>query len=337
MNRTTYLFLVLAETLFYPLDMKADYATASDSLMDIELNGLQQKILIQSKDISNPILLWLHGGPGASEMFINHYCMDSLTNFYTVVHWDQRGTSLSYHEGMQCSDVSFDKIVDDAIRLTSILKEKYHQEKIFLVGHSFGTVLGIHIIEKHPEDYYAYVGIGQVVHEEKSKEITYNWLVNKLREDGDMVELERIRDDHSLPRSLIDRYKGIYYKEKTLFDVIRTSPYYDEGYLDTYLESMKFVRESVSKGPATYEKDIYHEIVEFQIPVYFFEGRHDRIAACAPEMVVEYLGKISASKKEIIWFEESAHHPNIDEPDKFQKILVDKILMERFPDPRFNE
>lgn len=328
MNRKIHLFLITVGTLICFMNLKADHLTAIDTLIDIELNGLQQKVLIQSNDISNPIVLWLHGGPGTSEMLINHHCMDSLTNFYTVVHWDQRGTSLSYDVSMHYSDVSFDKIIDDAFQLTSILKDKYHQEKIFLIGHSFGSILGIHMIEKHPENYYAYVGIGQVIHEKKSREITYEWLVNKLREDGDTIEMARIRDGHKLPRHLINRYKGIYYKDITLFDVIRTSPYYYEGYLDTYLESMKFVRESMSKGPATYEKDIYHDITKFQVPIYFFEGRHDRIAACAPELVVEYLGKISAPKKEIIWFEESAHHPNIDEPSKFQQVMIDKILVE---------
>lgn len=310
--------------------LEAKNSTSIDSLMVIELNELQQKVLIKSKDISNPILLWLHGGPGTSEMFITHHSMDSLIDFYTVVHWDQRGTCLSYNDSIHSTEISFDKIMDDAIQLTELLKERFHQEKIFLIGHSFGSVLGIHLIESHPGNYYAYIGMGQVINDDKSREITYEWFVNKLQEDGDTEEISRIRDKRSIPRELVNRYNGIYYKDKTLFDVIKASPYYYEGYLDTYLKSMNFVRESISMNPTTYEKDIYSDILEFQVPIYFFEGRHDRIAACAPELVVEYLEKITAPKKEIIWFEESAHHPNIDEPAKFQKVLIDRVLEENY-------
>jgi pimeloyl-ACP methyl ester carboxylesterase len=92
---------------------------------------------------------------------------------------------------------------------------------------------------------------------------------------------------------------------------------------------MRFVRESMGKNPSTYFKDIM-EINRLKIPVYFFEGKHDKIGACAPELVVEYCNKLEAPYKEIIWFEESAHHPNIDEPEKFQKILIDKVLKQNY-------
>ena len=97
--------------------------------------------------ITNPVLLWLHGGPGTSEMFINHYCMTKVIDYFTVVHWDQRGTALSNNETITATDISFEKIFDDAVMLTDILKKTFHQDKIFLLGHSFGSVLGIHLIE----------------------------------------------------------------------------------------------------------------------------------------------------------------------------------------------
>ena len=297
-------------------------ALCIDSLYDVEINGTKQKILVQSNNINNPVLLWLHGGPGTSEMFINHYCMTKVLDFFTVVHWDQRGTALSYNNTVKSSDISFEKIFDDAVCLTEILKKTYQKDKIFLIGHSFGSVLGIHLAEKFPELYYAYIGIGQVVDDNRSREITYKWLVARLKEDNDTASIAKIKEKHLVPRELINRYRGIYYNGKTLFDVIKTSPYYFDGYLDDYNKSMKFVREANGKPEGKYTFITIDSITKINIPTYFFEGKHDRIAACAPELVIDFCKKLEVPKKEIIWFENSAHHPNIDEPEKFQNELI---------------
>jgi pimeloyl-ACP methyl ester carboxylesterase len=297
-------------------------------LMDVDLNGVRQKILIESKNLRHPILLWLHGGPGTSEMFISHHCLKDVLGYFTIAHWDQRGTALSYDERMNASDVTFDKILDDAFQLTEFLRTVYHQDKIFLLGHSFGSVLGIHLIDKYPDRYAAYIGVGQVIDDERSRGITYAWLKNKLAKNNDAEGLAQLTDPNNIPRELIDKYRGIYFKGKTLFDVIKESPRYYPGYLDLYRTSMNFVRDAVAKNKSVIEKNIFRDIRKLDVPVYFFEGRHDRVAACAPELVVEYCDTLDAPRKEIVWFEESAHHPNLDEPVKFQRAVIDKVYKE---------
>ncbi|MBN2206737.1 MAG: alpha/beta hydrolase [Candidatus Aminicenantes bacterium] len=301
----------------------------TDMLLDVDLNGVRQKILIESTNLRRPILLWLHGGPGASEMFISHYCLKGLLPYFTIVHWDQRGTALSYDERMSAADVSFDKILDDAVRLTEFLRSIYRQDKIFLLGHSFGSVLGIHLADRHPEYYAAYIGMGQVVDDGRSRGITYDWLKTEIAKRNGAEGLARLTDPDNIPRELIEKYRGIYFKGKTLFDVIKESPRYYPGYLDLYRTSMNFVRDALAKSQSVSEKNIFRDIRKLDVPVYFFEGRHDRVAACAPELVVEYCGLLEAPRKEIVWFEESAHHPNIDEPERFQRAIIDKIYKEK--------
>jgi pimeloyl-ACP methyl ester carboxylesterase len=263
-------------------------ASALNKPVDVELGGLRQKILIETKNTGNPILLWLHGGPGTSEMFITHYCMNNLLDHFTIVHWDQRGTALSYNDRLCVADVSFDKILDDAFQLTNLLMNAYRQSKIFVIGHSFGSVLGIHLIDRHPECYFAYLGMGQVIDDERSFEITFEWLKNKLINENNASALTQMRDKYSIPRELLNKYKGIYFKGISLIDVIKGSPHYYEGYLDTYRTSNKFVSNAISRNPSAYTKNILKDIRAVRVPVYFFVGRHDRIVACAPELVVEY-------------------------------------------------
>lgn len=301
-----------------------------DTLFDVKINGLEQKVMVQSNNLNNPILLWLHGGPGTSEMFLNHYCLNKAYDSFTIVHWDQRGAGLSFNDSLNESDVSFDKILYDANQLTEILKTRYNQTKIFIIGHSFGSILGIHLAEKYPDNYYAFIGVGQVIDDKKSQEITLNWFIDKLKQENDTIELSKVVKDKRISRELINRFNGIYVGEKNMMDVIKESDYYYDGYLDTYLKSMRFSRECIGKNPSTYEKNILTEIQNIEVPIYFFEGRHDRIAACAPELVVEYCKILRAPSKEIVWFENSAHHPNIDEPYKFQQELIDKVLKENY-------
>lgn len=301
-----------------------------DALFDVNLNGLEQKVLVQSNDLGNPILLWLHGGPGTSEMFLSHYCLNKLYDSFTIVHWDQRGTGLSFNDSLDKSDVSFNKILDDANQLTEILKTRYNHSKIFILGHSFGSILGIHLVDKYPDNYYAFIGVGQVIDDKKSRELTLNWFIDRLKEENDTIELSKVVKDKKISRKLIDRFNGIYVGEKNMMDIIKESEHYYRGYLDTYFQSMRFSRECIAKNPSTYEKNILTEIQNVRVPVYFFEGRYDRIAACAPELVVDYYEVLRAPSKEIVWFENSAHHPNIDEPDKFQQVLIEKVLKENF-------
>ena len=145
----------------------------------LTIGGIEQWALIRGENITNPVLLFLHGGPGTSEMpLLRHYNKD-LEKYYTIVMWDQRGAGKSNSYSVPDSSFSLQQILDDTHEITNYLKQRFNQQKIFLAGHSWGSILGILTIKNYPEDYYAYIGLGQVVNAKKNLSLSYD-TINKL-------------------------------------------------------------------------------------------------------------------------------------------------------------
>jgi pimeloyl-ACP methyl ester carboxylesterase len=297
-----------------------------DSLFDLDINGCRQKILIQTNDRNNPVLLYLHGGPGSSALIFSHLYAEKLKEHFIFVNWDQRGTALSYYEDMDSLKVSEDQIRDDALTLIKYLLKTYHKKKIYLLGHSFGSVIGLQLVADHPGLFNAYIGVGQVINWDKSVAITYAWLHDTLVKAKDTAGLQRIETDHFPYIDLVVKYGGHHRLSIDLDSLKKTSPYYYEGYLQRAQHGRDFSQYHVGKNPnpkaATGKSESF-----INVPLYFFEGDHDHVIACAPELVAEYCRTVKAPRKEIIWFHHSAHYMNVEEPIKFQEELI-KIAAE---------
>lgn len=294
------------------------------TLIDVELNRTQQKILIQSNDLNYPILLWLHGGPGGTAMFMSHYYTDSLINHFTVVNWDQRGAGLSYHKDIDTTTISEEQIVQDALELTKYLNKKYNKQKIFILGHSFGSVIGMHLAERYPDYYHAYIGMGQVVNFKQSARVVYNWLSDTLKSVNDKKGLTKIEKKGIPDIWLVRKYGGEMHTKVDKNEVIKKCPFYYEGYLDDRYRGLRFTRKYMNKYAPSTPKPV-SEINKLAIPVYFFVGKYDHVPSCANEVAQDYFSKLKAPQKKLILFQESAHFPNLEEPNKFQEELI-KIL-----------
>lgn len=297
-----------------------------EKFYDIDINGCKERVLIQSTDtVNNPILLYLHGGPGSSFMMYSYLISDKLKEHFTFVSWDMRGAALSYHEGMDTKLISEKQIADDALYLIRSLMDKYHQKKIYLLGHSFGSALGMHLVDNYPDLFYAYIGVGQVMNFKKSVEIEYEWLHDTLTKAGDSIALERIERDHFPYIDLVVKYGGHHNSSINLDSVIIKSPYYFDGYLDLLKKGKHFSASNVGKNPKQFKQP--YDIKKTSVPLYFFEGRNDHVIACAPELVVDYCKTVDAPIAKVIWFDNSAHYVSVEEPNKFQEELI-RILNE---------
>lgn len=295
-----------------------------DAFVDVAINGCLQKVHIQSNDVeNNPILLYLHGGPGSSMMLYSYLYDEKLINNFIFVNWDQRGTAFSYHDGMDASKLSEEQIHDDALELIKMLMKKFNKKKIYLVGHSFGSVIGLQLAANHPEYFYSYIGVGQVAPGKwnESVAITYKWLHNKLVKADDRAGLERIEKNKFPYIDLVVKYGGHHRLSINLDSLRKSSPYYYDGYDETAARGKKFSEENVRKNSG---RCIFanRSTSRIPVPLFFFEGVNDHVTACPPELVIEYCKNVTAPSKQIIWFNNSAHLMNIEEPEKFQDELI---------------
>lgn len=301
----------------------------------MNLGGEKQYVEITGASDKNPVLLFIHGGPGWPQMPQLRYFNSDLTKAFTVATWDQRGCGLSYMNDSLAGNITLDQIVADAYELTQMLKKKFKQEKRFLAGFSWGSNVGLTLALKHPEDYAAYIGISQVVNMQEGMEVTQQWLSEKAKENNDTATLHILKrlekGDSSLCKTpldcfikqyeLVSKYHGAVFNPRSDTTVAQAMTQYDDYKNYDWNKGFYY-------SAASLEKDVFatdfSNVTSIDIPVYFIAGRHDWNV---PAVLVEaFVKKLQAPHKEIIWFENSGHGPLEEEPEKFNSVMVEKLI-----------
>ncbi len=307
------------------------------SLEKVKLGGMDQWILIRGQNIANPVLLWLHGGPGAAQMPIAHYFNRELEKDFIVVHWDQRGAGKSNPKNFNEQTMTISQFVADAHKLTQYLKNRLHKKKIYLLGHSWGTIFGIKLVQEYPQDYYAYIAVSQVVNGKKASQIAYPWLKKQILKKGHKGDLKKLQKLGQPPflnhqkyvrfAKLVDRYGGgmdVGFT-KLLWIALR-APEYDWSDYWAWLRGAN--RGSGPMWQATSDFDVTKEVPELQVPVYFFSGNNDYNTPLT--LVQQYFNILKApAGKHLIVFQKAAHTPFLKEPLKFYQELL-KVKAETY-------
>jgi len=309
---------------FVTLTMEAQ---TINSLEEIEINGMEQMILIQSEDITKPVLLFLHGGPGMTSMMNSHYYIDSLKKHFIYIDWDQRGAGFSYNDSIDAKTMTIDQFTLDIKVLTEYLLERFNQKKIFLVGHSWGSLIGIKAVAKYPEYFHSYIGIGQAIYLKKSEELCYEWLHGELTKANDTLGLKLIEETHFADRNLLGKYGGIFHSDFDMNKTMESASYFSQEYIQLYQKGLQFSI-GVLFASQVMNVNLFNDENEYKIPLYFIQGHYDRILG--QELLAEFNESIEAPKKEIILFNNSGHFPQFDEQDNFQKTLI-KIKNDTYP------
>ncbi|HEX6536237.1 MAG TPA: alpha/beta hydrolase [Gemmatimonadaceae bacterium] len=304
------------------------------------LGGTRQVVNVRGADRANPILLFIHGGPAAPEMPIAWAFQRPWEDFFTVVEWDQRGSGRSFpleDTTTLAPTLSVDRYRDDAIELIELLRRKYGKRKVFVLGHSWGSIVGLSVAAKRSDLLYAYIGVGQVIDFQENERVGFEWTLDSARKDGNakaVRELEALRPypgpgAFDISKMTTERNWSIHYgalaayrdNADFYFDAGHLSPEYGPADLKAWDDGSAFtIRTLFPKlGDVSFE-----HLNELDVPVILFLGAHDYTTPSS--IAADWLRRLTAPKKLAVWFEHSAHLPMMEEPGKFLVHLVHDAL-----------
>lgn len=307
----------------------------------VMLNGLSQTIHIKGNKQDNPVLLFLHGGPGVTNRHSAMNSNDDLLDDFTLVAWDQRGTAGSY-KGAKAEDLTIKQLTEDASALVDYLCKKFDKKKIFVIGGSWGSLLGTNLIYNFPDKIAAFVGFGQFVNGHMNEVISWNYSLEeatKAGNDKDVEELKRVGppvngiykggfDGMMVQRNIMMKYGGYSKNEKkrsywdAMIKPILKSGEYSLSDLIGYIKGYKYVLTNMWDEVGMVKFDETH--LKFDVPFFIFDGRLDKNTPS--ELVEDWFNRFTAPVKELHWFEKSGHNPMSDEPEEFKKLLKEKLL-----------
>lgn len=296
-------------------------------LKKINLNGRDEWISIRGADKDAPVLLFLAGGPGGTQMASVRNELAELEKHFVVVNWEQPGSGKSYYS-IKRSELTVDTYIEDGIVLTEYLKDRFDQDKIFLIGESWGSALGIFLIDQKPEYFHGFIGTGQMVNFKETEILDYHKVMNLAKKNGDDKLVRKLKDQGEPPY-----YDGnIALKSAAylnyLSEIMMNNPEVDGGYhtlrdmfapeygiLDSAAYFLGLMDTFNTVYPQLYDIDLRTDYNNLNVPVYFFTGRHDINAPT--ELTEDYYKILNAPEKELIWFEHSGHGVFTNEPDLF--------------------
>ena len=306
-------------------------------LKKVELNGHEEWISIRGKDSHNPVLLFLAGGPGGTQMAATRYELSGLEEHFVVVNWDQPGSGKSYN-AVSKEKITVDTYIQDGLALTDLLRKRFATEKIYLMGESWGSALGIFLADAAPEKYHAFIGTGQMVDFKETEITDYQKAMELAKSNNDQRIIKQLISNGLPPYYGKDvTWKSAVYLNYLSGYMTKDSTITNGGYHTTrdmlspeygIVDSIHYLSGIISTFnqvyPQLYDIDLRKNFVNLKIPVYFFLGKHDVNAPLS--LTQEYYDLLDAPQKRIVWFEHSGHSPWINESELFVKQTVQVFL-----------
>ena len=306
----------------------------------VDINGIEQGMFIESHNDANPVLLVVHGGPGMPDHFLTTRYPTGLEELFTVVWWEQRGTGLSYRADIPAETMTVDQFVADTLAVTNYLRSRFGKEKIYLMGHSWGSFIGIQAAAQAPQLYAAYIGMAQMSYQLESERLAYEFMLERFKQKGDTKVVRRLeRAPVTSTGGTPDGYLALRDKGMHSLGIGTThdmKSVISGIFIPSWLASEYSLREKInlwrgrsfSRSFGLWDRvlrtDLSTVVPSLEIPVYFFHGRYDY--TCSYDLGRQYFRKLDAPLKGFYTFEHSAHSPVLEEAEKARAILREDVL-----------
>jgi len=312
-------FLFKLSFLFLAVLMKSETRaqTRIDTTEYLLVGGIKQAVKIEGADLSKPLFLFITGGPGSEGIYNeNKAYLDKLKKYFVVVAWDQRNCGKTLEINPSPVKLTVKLYENDTYELISALLKQFHQKKLFVMGWSWGTVLGFYMAAKHPEMVYAYMAVSPAVNQWESERLSLKELKQKAARKKNkqaMIELSKVKIPfENGEQNYYDRKWLSIFNGETIEDTVAFKKYFTENSeMIALFREANFINLPVS-------------LPRVKCPVYFFVGRKDHQTNYLISQ--KYYKQIQAPKKGLYWFERSGHLIPVTEPDLMQQVVIDKIL-----------
>lgn len=311
------------------------------SLEPVLLGGVEQWILIRGHDVANPVLVYLHGGPGSPAIFYARFAFGGLERHFTVVTWDQRGCGKSFSPAMDAESITLEQLLSDTRELIVMMRERFATDAVYLMGASWGSVLGVFTARDHPDLIRAYIGVGQFVNAEQTMRLAHAAALDEAIELGVQEAIDELSSIQLYPEIEWDRWKDVvpWLEEFGLGDIHDRSLYpelvdslsapteytqQDVAYQDEW-EQLYWASPLNADLGWVYGLDVPSQVPRLEVPVFFLSGRFDFKTPGA--LVTDYLNVLNApAGKQMMWFENSAHAVFLEERQAFRNTMLEDVL-----------
>lgn len=309
----------------------------------LTVGGVRQGMFIRSKNTDLPVLLFLHGGPAFPAYFLIEKLHPGLEDYFTVCYWEQRGSGLSYSTGVTAESMTLEQLASDAIEVTRYLLRRFEKEKIYILGHSGGTAIALPAVSKAPGLYHAYIAMAQLTRQSESERLAYAYMMERFIEKNDKRSINKMKKFRNLEtdsdlfafyssgfrdaamhrtgigtmREMKSVISGIFLPSLTCRAYTLREKYY------LWKSKIHFLPKTNLRSETLWT-DFSTAYPTLEIPVYFMSGRFDFTVNA--DLAREYYHNLEAPVKAFHTFENSAHSPLFEEPERFREIIEKDIL-----------
>jgi pimeloyl-ACP methyl ester carboxylesterase len=309
----------------------------------VKIGGVRQGMFIRGKNINNPVLLYIHGGPAFPNYFLIDKYKPGLEEYFTVCYWEQRGGGLSYSPDVTLESMNFGQLSSDAIEVTKYLLDRFDKRKIYLMAHSGGTPFAIMAAAKAPQLFYSYIGMAQITRQAESEKLAYRYMLEQYIANGNKKTVAELKKYPVIDSSdyIVPFYKSLT-RDQSMHDLgigtMRSMKSVVKGvFIPVWMCKAYTIREKINIWASKFSfikktklidelfaTDVPASVPELEIPVYFFSGKFD--LTVNHDLSRSYLEQLQAPVKGFYTFSGSAHSPIFEEPQKVTEVLIKDVL-----------